>query len=234
MPSRNEKVNTQGGKGFKKGKKGAGGFRVKAAQDGALEMLDLIRKRNSAFKGISVAEKEEAERALLELQVGRITRNMGNSRFEVLCHDGVARNCALRPLLRRKGQCYVGVDSIVTVSLSTPLDELDSSDDEGQFGKGTGNTFSSQYEQGYIAGIFDADAIKELRKTRITKTLFVVTDANGEQVDEDEYFDRSDKVCGEDGTIAAEGGSKKEKKKKGAAAASAGGGAEGDINLKDL
>lgn len=191
MSGRNGKVNTQGGKGFKKQKKGGTSYRAQSAKNGALEMLDLITARHNGFVKMSKEEKEEAEKALLEIQVGRITRKFGGGRFEVFCQDGVMRNCALRGLLRKKGQCFVDIDSIVTVSLSEPLEEMDSSDDEGAFGKGKADAYKSKHEQGWIAGIFDADAVKELRKTRITPRLFVVRDATGEEVDEDEFFDRS-------------------------------------------
>lgn len=100
------------------------------------------------------------------------------------------------------------IDSIVTVSLSEPLEEMDSSDDEGAFGKGKSDTYKSKSDQGWIAGIFDADAVKELRKTRITPRLFVVRDATGEEVDEDEFFDRSAAAAEDDG---AAGGKKKKR-----------------------
>jgi len=231
MSGRNGKVNTQGGKGFKKQKKGGSGFRAKAAKDGAMEMLDLITARHNGFVKMTAEERAEAEQALLEIQVGRINKKLGNGRFEVFCQDGVTRNCALRGLLRKnKGQCFVDVDAIVTISLAEPLEEMDSSDDEGSFGKGKSNIYNSKYEQGYIAGIFDAAAVRELRKTRITPRLFAIRDATGEEVDEDEFFDRSDAAAAE-----AAGGSALEdegKKKKRLAAAAA----EDDapINMDDL
>jgi translation initiation factor IF-1 len=208
MSGRFTKLNTQGGKGFKKQKKGGTSYRAQAAKNGATEMLDLITARHNGFVKMSAEERAEAEKALLEIQVGRVVRKFGGARFEVFCQDGVVRNCALRGLLRRKGQCFVDIDSIVTVSLSEPLEEMDSSDDEGAFGKGKSDTYKSKSNQGWIAGIFDADAVKELRKTRITPRLFVVRDAAGEEVDEDEFFDRS-AAASDEGAAAAGGGKKK-------------------------
>lgn len=237
MSGRNAKVNTQGGKGFKKQKKGNTNFRAKSAKDGAEEMLGLITARNNGFARMTKEEREEAEKALLEIQVGRINKKLGNGRFEVFCQDGIVRNCVLRGLLRKnKGQCFVDVHTIVTVSLSEPLEEMDSSDDEGTFGRGKSSIYNSKYEQGYIAGIFDAAAVKELRKTRITPRLFIVKDAAGEEVDEDEFFDRSDEA-----DLAAAAAAAAAKKKLGAAAgavAAAAGAADDDedipVNMDDL
>ena len=187
------KRNTQGGKAFKSKAKGGMNYRAQAAQDAANEMLNLILARENGFAGMSIGERADAERAMLEIQVGRINRKFGNGRFEVFCQDGKVRNCALRGLLKRKGQCFVDLDSLVVVTLSEPLEELDESDDEGNYGGGKarlGANNRSQADQGYIVGIFDERIGGKLRKTRINPRLFKVQDGTG--VEMDDLFDRSD------------------------------------------
>ena len=189
MSGRAMKRNNQGGKAFKSQKKGGESFRTKAAREAAGEMLELIVTREK--KGLQALNEEEM-RALLELQVGRITRKFGNGRFEVYCQDGKVRNCALRGLLKRKGHCYVDLESLVVVTLSEPLETIDSSDDEGHFGGGKaaeGAAYRSQSEQGFIVGIFDARADALLRKTGINPRLFKTVDAYGNE--EEDLFDRS-------------------------------------------
>ena len=193
MSSRAAKRNTQGGKAFKSKAKGGMSFRAQAAQDAANEMLDLILARENGYKGFSEFQKGQAESAMLEIQVGRISRKFGNGRFEVFCQDNKVRNCALRGLLKRKGQCFVDLDSLVVVTLSEALEELDSSDDEGNFGGGKargGAEYRSQADQGFIVGIFDGRSATQLSKTRINPRLFKVTDAAG--VEMDDLFDRSE------------------------------------------
>jgi translation initiation factor IF-1 len=190
MSSRAYKRNTQGGKTFKSQKKGGENFRTKAAREAAFDMLELILIREK--KGIQALTYEE-KTALLELQVGRITRKFGNGRFEVYCQDGKVRNCALRGLLKRKSACFVDLDSIVVITLSESLDELESSDDEGYFGGGKialGAELRSQSEQGYIVGMFDTYTCSLLRKTKINPRLFKVLDAYGNETDD--IFDRSE------------------------------------------
>ena len=77
MSSRASKRNTQGGKAFKSKAKGGIGFRAQAAQDAANEMLDLILARENGYKGFSDFQKAQAESAMLEIQVGRISRKFG-------------------------------------------------------------------------------------------------------------------------------------------------------------
>lgn len=209
MSSRASKRNTQGGKAFKSKAKGGISFRAQAAQDAANEMLDLILARETDYKGFSDSQKAAAENAMLEIVVGRITRKFGNGRFEVFCQDNKVRNCALRGLLKRKGQCFVDLDSLVVVTLSEALEMLDSSDDEGNFGGGKardGAMYRSQADQGFIVGIFDERIGAKLRKTRLNPRLFKVQDGTGAEMDD--LFDRSE-VTGDaelvEGMVAKKG-----------------------------
>ena len=216
MSSRAAKRNTQGGKAFKSKAKGGVSFRAQAAQDAANEMLDLILARESGYKGFSDGQKAAAENAMLEIVVGRITRKFGNGRFEVFCQDNKVRNCALRGLLKRKGQCFVDLDSLVVVTLSEALEELDSSDDEGNFGGGKargGAEYRSQADQGFIVGIFDDHIGAKLRKTRLNPRLFKVQDGAGTEMED--LFDRSE-VTGEVELVEGEVAKKGKKGKKSA------------------
>lgn len=198
MSGRANKRNNQGGKAFKSQAKGGMNFRTQAAQDAATELLSFIQAHDRDYKGMTPAQKAEAQTALLELQAGRIVQKMGNGRFMVSCQDGKNRNCALRGLLRRKNKCFVELDTLVVVSLTEPLEELDSSDEEGNFGKGVsraGAEHRSQTDQGYIAGIFDVRTAAELQKTRINPRLFKVIDiCTGAEVED--MFDRSEAAGG--------------------------------------
>lgn len=225
MSGRAAKRNTQGGKAFKSKAKGEEGFRAKAAREAANELLDIVLARENGFKGLKEMEKAQMEQALLELQVGRVTKKFGNGRFEVYCQDGKVRNCALRGLLKRKGQCFVDIDTLIAVTLSEPLEEMDSSDDEGHFGGGSaaaGAAYRSQSDQGFIVGIFDASAAKALRKTRINPRLFMVQSAEGEVMDD--LFDRSEEGAAAVEDAPAAGGGKKGKKKA----------ADAEISIDDL
>ena len=213
MSGRAMKRNNQGGKAFKSQKKGGESFRTKAAREAAGEMLELIVTREK--KGLQALSEEEM-RALLELQVGRITRKYGNGRFEVYCQDGKVRNCALRGLLKRKGQCYVDLESLVVVTLSEPLESVDSSDDEGHFGGGkaaAGAAYRSQAEQGFIVGIFDERADALLRKTGINPRLFKTVDAYGNE--EEDLFDRSAAAAAADEETVVETKTKRKSKAEG-------------------
>ena len=171
--------NTTGGSGHKKGKRG-NGFRGMKATAAALDMLELIVTREK--KGTL---KPEERSALLELQVGRITKRLGNGWMDVYCQDGVERRSHIRGLLRRKkGGAFMEVGSIVVVALEEPLDELDSSDDEGFAPLASGAS-----TKGYIVGLFDERAVGLLQKTRINPRVFASTVDEGEEAD---YFDRSE------------------------------------------
>lgn len=227
MSSRAMKRNTQGGKAFKSKAKGGTHYSTKAAQDGAQEMLDLIMARQDNFAGLKPEERLAAERALLEIQVGKVVRKFGNGRFEVQCQDNKLRNCAVRGVMRRKGKCFIDLDCFVVVSLTEALEELDSSDDEGNFGGGkarAGAEFRSGADMGYIAGLFDAHTTEQLRKTRLCPRLFKVQDEQGNLVDD--LFDRS----GAEGGDLGDGETKDKKEKKGKKVA----GADDDVKLEDL
>lgn len=198
MSGRANKRNNQGGKAFKSQAKGGVNFRTQAAEAAATDLLSFIQAHDTGYKGMTPAQKAEAEAALLELQVGRIVQKMGNGRFMVTCQDGMNRNCALRGLLRRKNKCFVELGSLVVVSLTEPLEELDDSDDDGNFGTGKqreGAEHRKQTNLGYIAGIFDGRTAAQLQKTRINPKLFKVIDvATGAEVED--IFDRSEAVAG--------------------------------------
>ena len=175
MSSRAFKRNTQGGKAFKRGPKGGKDqFRATAALEAANELLDLIILREKV--GLDKM-KEKDRSALCELQVGRVCRKLGNGRMEVHCQDGTLRNCAIRGLLKRKGACFIDVNTFVVVALAVPLDELDESDEEGVHGGGKveGAKFKSNLDHGFIAGIFDAAAATRLSRTNINPKIFVAT-----------------------------------------------------------
>lgn len=107
---RASKRNTQGGSAFKKGKKGDEGFRAKAAREAADDMLNLITMDPKKLKS-------EDHEALLYMQVARISKKFGNGRMEVYCQDGNTRQASIRGLLRRKGQVFFDLDSMVVISL---------------------------------------------------------------------------------------------------------------------
>jgi hypothetical protein len=111
--------------------------------------------------------------------------------MEVFCQDKVLRNCAIRGLLKRKGKCHIDVNTLVVIVLAVPLDEMDSSDEEGNHGGGklSGSNCKSQAERGFISGIFDGPSADKLSKTRITPRLFNLVDSEGNEVEN--YFDRS-------------------------------------------
>ena len=232
MPANNTqgraaKRNTQGGKAFKSQKKGDEGFRARAAREAAEEMLDLILRREK----VGLADmKPEDVRALLEIQVGRVSKKFGNGRFEVLCQDNVMRNCALRGLLKRKGQTHVDTGDIIVVALSEPLEEMESSDDEGHFGGGAaraGAAYRSAADQGFVVGIFNAAATAALRKTHINPRLFHV---EGDAMGLDDLFDRSAGGAADEEAAAGGAGARAavRKAKKGEKAAA------DDINIDDL
>jgi len=237
MPTNNTqgraaKRNTQGGKAFKSQKKGDEGFRARAAREAAEELLDLVVLRET--KGLEELKKHNPAdyNALLSLQVGRIEKKFGNGRFSVLCQDNKSRNCALRGLLKRKGQCFVEEGSFVAISLTEALEDLDESDDEGHFGGGkaaAGAAFRSGADQGFIVGIFGDRAIAKLQKTGINPRLFRFADATGAEMDD--LFDRSG-AADEALPAAGGGGGAMRRAKKGSASASAD--AEAEINIDDI
>ena len=186
MSSRAMKRNTQGGKAFKGMKKGGGNFRAEAAAAAANDVLELILLREK--KGLALMTVEE-QAALREILVGRVIRKYGNGRMEVYCQDGKSRNCVIRGLLRRKGKCHIDVNSLIVVTLTVPLDDLEESDDEGRHGGGTVAAHKLRADGGYIVGIFGDDAGAKLRKTHINPRLFNVADGTGAEMED--LFDHS-------------------------------------------
>lgn len=173
--------NTTGGKNFKKFKTGAEGFRAKAAREASDDMIDLYRKIERFGKdGLSAEDREAA----LYMFAGRVTRRFGHGRMEVLCHDGITRQCRIRGLLRKRGQVFIDIDHIVVVSTREAI-ESDSEDETG---------VSATHEVGGTAdiiGLFDEKQSAMLRKTNITRALFANAKA-GAVVGDDDLFDRSE------------------------------------------
>ena len=175
--------NVTGGKNFKKFKTGSEGFRAKAAREAAEEIIDYIRK--SELKGDSpkiVADIAEAKEALKFMLVGRVVKRLGNGRNEVYCHDGNVRQCLIRGLLRKKGQVFIDLGSLVVVSLREPLS---SSDDESGLPKSVVKDGSTSD----IIGLLDEKHVAVLRTTGINKHVFSELAEEAEDI-----FDRSDQV----------------------------------------
>ena len=176
--------NTTGGKNFKKYKTGAEGFRAKAAREEADDMLDLIRKMDRYGKdGLSAEDREAA----LYMFVGRVTKRFGHGRMEVLCHDGVVRQCRIRGLLRKRGQVFIDIDHLVVISTREAV-ESDSDDDTG-----VKTTNSSGGNTADIIGLFDDKQSAFLRKTNINPALFATNKAGG-AADIDDLFDRGNDI----------------------------------------
>ena len=176
--------NTTGGKNFKKFKTGAEGFRARAAREEADDMLDLIRKMDRFGKdGLSPEDREAA----LYMFVGRVTKRFGHGRMEVLCHDGVVRQCRIRGLLRKRGQVFIDIDHLVVISTREAV-ESDSDDDTG-----VKTTNSSGGNTADIIGLFDDKQSAFLRKTTINPALFATNKAGG-AADIDDLFDRGNDI----------------------------------------
>jgi translation initiation factor IF-1 len=176
--------NVTGGKNFKKFKTGSEGFRAKAAREAADEIVDYIRK--SELQGSTpkiLADISEAKEALKEMLVGRVVKRFGNGRNEVYCHDGNIRQCVIRGLLRKKGQVFIDVGSLVVVSLREPLSS--SSEDEDGLGKSAINDSGTSD----IIGLLDEKHVAVLRTTKINKQVF-----SGQAEETEDLFDRSDQV----------------------------------------
>jgi len=176
--------NTTGGKNFKKFKTGAEGFRARAAREEADDMLDLIRKMDRYGKeGLSPEDRE----AVLYMFVGRVTKRYGHGRMEVLCHDGVVRQCRIRGLLRKRGQVFIDIDHLVVISTREAV-ESDSDDETG-----VKTTNSSGGNTADIIGLFDDKQSAFLRKTNINPALFATNKAGG-AADIDDLFDRGNEI----------------------------------------
>jgi len=184
--------NMTGGSGHKKGKRGMG-FRGRKAAAAAFDMLELLIARE---KGGLAALKPEEHAALAVLQVGRITKRLGSGWMDVYCQDGHERRCHIRGVLRsKKGGAYMEVDSIVVVALEEPVDDLESSDDEGFIGGGAAAADAAI--KGYIVGVFDAAAVGKLQKTRINRRIFSLPAGAGAEVED--FFDRSEEPAADEG-----------------------------------
>jgi translation initiation factor IF-1 len=172
--------NTTGGKNFKKFKTGSEGFRAKASREAADEIVDLVCKSEKQPEKLTAEDKD----AMKSLLVGRVVRRFGNGRNEVYCHDGVNRQCVIRGLLRRKGQVFIDIDSIVVVSLRNPLD---SSSDDDELGVG-----KSVIDKGTadIVGLLDERHVAVLRTTNINKRIF----SDSKEQESEDIFDRSEQV----------------------------------------
>lgn len=172
--------NTTGGKNFKKFKTGSEGFRAKAARQAADEIVDLIVKSENKPESMTEDDKE----GLRYILVGRVLRRFGNGRNEVYCQDGVTRQCVIRGLLRKKGQVFIDIDSLVVVSLRNPLEEMEEEIE------GLGNTVTEDKDTSDIVGLLDMRHIVLLRATKINKKIF----SESKEVAEDDIFDRSGQV----------------------------------------
>jgi translation initiation factor IF-1 len=173
--------NTVGGKNFKKFKTGSEGFRAKASREAAEEIVYIMTILfNKVPQPPLEATDLEASKYLL---VGRVMKKFGFGRYEIYCHDGTTRQCRIRGLLRKKGQVYIDVNTMVAVSLTDAIS--DGSDDETDIGGG-----ASIAGGGYIIGTLSDKHIAQLRKTTINTKIFV--DANSTDDGTEDLFDRTD------------------------------------------
>ena len=116
--------------------------------------------------------------------MGRVVKRLGNGRNDVYCHDGNTRQCVIRGLLRKKGQVFIDVDSLVVVSLRAALS---SSDDEDELGSSAIVTKGDSD----IVGLLGDSHIAMLKTTNINKRIFVDSKDGG---GEEDLFDRSEEV----------------------------------------
>lgn len=219
--------NTTGGSGHKRaarGDKKSGGRKAKQA---AVELLDLIIERETIGLGQLALTKDGNAKieALKLLQVGRIERNVGSGRMDVLCQDNVVRRCLIRGTMRsKKSGAYMEVGRHVVVALERPVD-LDESDDEGDLAP-THSTATSKVA--YIIGLFDESDVGALQKTRLNKRLFQTVMDNGLVMED--MFERDGAEAEAEMMSAANTRAKERKAKKSAA----GGGCDDDIDLSRL
>lgn len=182
--------NTTGGKNFKKFKAGGEGYRVKASREASDSIVSLIVKKEKLQKcidsGTTVPAQmqldEEEKEDLKYMLVGRVIKRLGNGRNDVYCHDGVTRQCVIRGLLRKKGQVFIDLNSLVVVSLRSML----SSDDEEE----VKCTVVKKMEDSDIIGLLADNHIAMLKTTKINKNIF----ADYKPGEDDDVFDRSDQV----------------------------------------
>ena len=179
--------NLTGGKGYKKFKTGSMGFRAVASNDAAEDMLDLWRKAERLGKDKMEAEDKEA---LLYMFAGRVVRRFGHGRMEVICHDDVTRQCRIRGLLRKKGQVFIDIDSVVVVSTREAVE----SEEEDNTGVSSSHAAGGTAD---IIGLFDDKRCAMLRKTSINRILFSSTKSKNGEIDggdDDDMFDRSELI----------------------------------------
>lgn len=192
------KGNTTGGKNFKKFKSGGEGFRAKAAREAADELLDLMLLIDKRGKEKLTVDEHEALRYMF---AGRIIRRFGHGRMEVMCHDGVSRQCRIRGLLRKRGQVNIDIDSLVVVSTRDAVD----SDSDDETGVKTSNACGGDTSD--IVGLFNDKQSAMLRKTSINKCIFISTRGPAdEDTLGDDIFDRDhliEEEKEEDGTATA-------------------------------
>lgn len=176
--------NTVGGKNFKKFKSGSEGYRAKASREAADELVDLMSRLYSKvpLPPLKPAEEAEHKEAAKFLLTGRVMRKFGHGRNEVYCHDGITRQCRIRGLLRKKGQVYIDVNTMVVVSLRDALS--DSSDDDTKVEE------SVTAGEGDIIGILSDKHVALLRKTNINTKIFL--DVNTTEDGTEDIFDNSE------------------------------------------
>jgi translation initiation factor IF-1 len=200
------KGNTTGGKNFKKFKSGGEGFRAKAAREAADEILEILQAIDKRGKEKLSADETEVMRYMF---AGRVMRRFGHGRMEVLCSDGVTRQCRIRGLLRKRGQVNIDIDSLVVISTREAVD--DESDDE----TGVKVSHASGGATSDIVGLFNEKQAAQLRKTTVNRCIFASARGEGNDNGGLDYdiFDRDhlleeDKED-EDGTAVGAGKAKK-------------------------
>jgi len=181
--------NTTGGKNFKKFKAGGEGYRVKASREASDSIVSLLVKKENLQKIVDSGSTvpahmnldEEEKEDLKYMLVGRIIKRLGNGRNDVYCHDGVTRQCVIRGLLRKKGQVFIDLNSLVVVSLRSML----SSDEEAEV-----KSTVVKREDSDIIGLLADNHIAMLKTTKINKNIF----ADYKEGEDDDVFDRSEQV----------------------------------------
>lgn len=166
--------NLTGGKGFKKGKKGAESRGAMAAREAADEMVELLMKKQSGAK--LTDDEEEACNYLL---VGRVVKRLGNQRLQVACHDNTIRQCRIRGKLRK---VPIFANSLVLVSLRNAED----SDEDEEFG-GKGGEVDGTSD---VVGVFSLKHEGVLRSSKMSRAVFI----NGEGAEEEDIFDYGEAV----------------------------------------
>lgn len=187
--------NTTGGKNFKKFKAGGEGYRAKASREAADDIVNLIVKQEKFQKHLDSGGKPETAPAHIRLTeeekddmkyllVGRVIKRLGNGRNDVYCHDGNTRQCLIRGLLRKKGQVFIDLDSLVVVSLREALPSSEEDD-------GLGASAIVTKGNSDIVGLLADSHVAMLKTTGINKRIFA---GYKEGEEDEEVFDRSDQV----------------------------------------